>query len=163
MQVKSCKCLRFPTGDFFSSSRATCRGGTRLSASKNNMSTAEYDAITTLSEDLCNALPINDLFPSLISKQVIDFNDKAEICSESIERRRVELFISKLIGRIKTGDSEKFYKFMEVLKESPKCVDLQNRMEQLRVLNQHFDGKSARESQSENSKSLQQSSGTYSN
>jgi len=90
------------------------------------MSTVEYEALTTLSEDLCNALPINDLFPSLISKRVIDFNDKAEICSDSIERRRVELFISKL----KSGDSEKFYKFMEVMKKSPKCVDLLNRMEQ---------------------------------
>ena len=126
------------------------------------MSTAEYDALTTLSEDLCTTLPINDLFPSLISKRVIDFNDEAEIYSESIERRRVELFISKLISRIKTGDSVKFYKFMEVMKESPKCVNLLNRMEQL--INQHRDGKSARKSQSaKNSRSLQQSSGTHSN
>ena len=94
------------------------------------MDTAEYEALITLSEDLCNVLTINDLFPSLISERVIDFNGKAEICSESIEQRRVELFIAKLIGRMKIGDNQKFYKFMEVMKKSRKCDFLVERMEQ---------------------------------
>ena len=94
--------------------------------------TAEYEALTTLNEDLCNALPINDLFPSLISKRVIDFNDKAEICSETNERRRrVDMLISKLIGGMKAGNNEKFYKFIEVMKKSPKCSFLVDRMELL--------------------------------
>ena len=95
------------------------------------MDTAEYEALTSMNEDLCNALPINDLIPSLISKRVIDFNDKAEICSESNERRRVDMFISKLIGGMKAGNNEKFYKLMEVMKKSPKCAFLVNRMELL--------------------------------
>ena len=94
------------------------------------MDTAEYEALITLSEDLCNVLTINDLFPSLISERVIDFNGKAEICSESIEQRRVELFIAKLIGRMKIGDNQKFYKFMEVMKKSRECDFLVERMEQ---------------------------------
>ena len=97
--------------------------------------TVEYEALTTLNEDLCNALPINDLFPSLISNRVIDFNDKAEICSESNERRRVDMLISKLIGGMKAGNNEKFYKFIEVMKKSPKCTFLVNRMELL--ISQH--------------------------
>jgi len=96
---------------------------------------AECEALIALNEDLCNALPINDLFPSLISKRVIDFNDKAEICSESNERRRVDRFISKLTGEMKAGNNEMFYKFMEVMKKSPKCTSLVSKMQLL--ISQH--------------------------
>ena len=33
----------------------------------------EYNALIEMTGDLCNALPISDLIPKLISKRVIDF------------------------------------------------------------------------------------------
>ena len=90
---------------------------------------AEYNALIEITEDLCNALPISDLIPKLISKRVIDFNDKAEIRGERTDRDRVQLFLSKLTGQMISGENEKFYNFIQVMKESSKCNFLVERME----------------------------------
>ena len=47
-------------------------------------------------EDLCNVLPINKLFPSMISSFVINFKDKEEICSERTQPLRVKYFWNTL-------------------------------------------------------------------
>ena len=91
--------------------------------------TAEYNALIKMTEDLCNALPISDLLPKMISKRVIDFHDKDEIRSGRTDRDKVELFISKLTGQMSTGENELFYKFIEAMKESRKCDFLVRRME----------------------------------
>ena len=49
---------------------------------------AEYDALIAMTEDLYNALPIDDLLPKMISKRVIDLNDKAEIRSGRTDREK---------------------------------------------------------------------------
>ena len=90
---------------------------------------AEYNALIEMTDDLCNALPISDLIPKMISKRVIDFNDKAEIRSERTDRDRVHLFLLKLTGEMVSGENEKFYNFIKVMKESPKCSFLVQRME----------------------------------
>ena len=96
---------------------------------KGKQYTAEYNALTEMIEDLCNALPIDDLLPKMIAKRVITFQDKAEIRAERTNRDKVELFISKLTGEMDCGVNERFYKFIDVMKESPKCDFLVKRME----------------------------------
>ena len=91
--------------------------------------TAEYNALIEMTEDLCNALPIDDLLPKMIAKRVITFQDKAEIRAERTGRDKVELFISKLTGEMDSGENKRFYKFIDVMKESPKCDVLVKRME----------------------------------
>ena len=90
--------------------------------------TAERNALTKMTEDLCKALPIDDLLPKMISKGVIDFPDKAEIREERTDRDKVGLFISKLTGEMDCGVNKRFYKFIEGMEESPKCDFLVERM-----------------------------------
>ena len=90
---------------------------------------AEYNALIKMTEDLCNALPIDDLLPKMISKRVIDFQEKTDIRAERTDRKKVELFISKLTGEMDAGENKRFYKFIEAMKESPKCDFLVKRME----------------------------------
>ena len=90
---------------------------------------AEYNALTTMTNDLCTALPINDLLPKMISKRVITIDDKNEIRSERTDRDKVDLFISKLSKEVGSRENERFYNFIKVMKESPKCNFLVKRME----------------------------------
>ena len=96
---------------------------------ENNQLSAEYNALMEMTEDLCNALPITDLLPKMISKRVISFQDKDEIRSERTDRDKVQLFLSKLAGEMASGENERFYRFTNVMKESPKCNFLVKRME----------------------------------
>ena len=94
-----------------------------------SQNTAEYDAMIAMTEDLYNALPIDDLLPKMISKRVINFNDKAEIRSGRTDREKVEIFLSKLVGEMASGENKRFYDLINVMKESPKCVWLVTKME----------------------------------
>ena len=97
--------------------------------------TAEYNALIEMTEDLCNALPIDDLLPKMISKRVITIQDKTEIRGERIDRDKVQLLISKLTGEMASGENKRFYDFIKVMNESPKCKFLVKRMEEW--INQH--------------------------
>ena len=91
----------------------------------------EYNALITMTEDLCNALPISDhdLLPRMISNRVISFQEKIEIRGVPTDRGKVQLFISKLSEEMKLGENERFYKFLKTMKKSPKCSFLVERME----------------------------------
>ena len=91
----------------------------------------ELAALQKMTNDLCNALPIDDLFPSMISHRVIDFNDKADICAERTERRRVGYFLEKYLTKglnLQECDTTRFYRFLTVMERSPKCDFLVERM-----------------------------------
>ena len=92
----------------------------------------EYNVLIKLHSDLCNALPIDDLFPSMISNHVIDFRDKADISAEKTERKRVESFLSnyliKDLGSSEEWDTTRFYRFLTVMKRSHKCEFLVKRI-----------------------------------
>lgn len=84
----------------------------------------EYNVLEKMNDDLCKALPIDDLFPSMISNHVIDFRDKAEICAERTERRRVQYFLVHYLSKgldCEDADTSRFYRFLAVMKRSPKC------------------------------------------
>ena len=91
----------------------------------------EYNVLEKMNRDLYNALPIDDLFPSMISNHVIDFNDKAEICAERTERRRVQYFLDRYLSKgleLEVPDTSRFYRFLAVMKQSPKCNFLVGRI-----------------------------------
>ena len=92
----------------------------------------ELIVVEKMTNDLCNALPIDDLFPSMISNHVIDFKDKAEICAERTERRRVAYFLEKYLTKglhyEQQCDTTHFYRFLTVLERSPKCDFLVKRI-----------------------------------
>jgi len=81
----------------------------------------EYNALLDVHKELCRALPINDLFPSLITLRIINVDDKERLCLGKIDRDRAEEFIEKhLLPQLAVGESEKFYKFITTLEESEK-------------------------------------------
>ena len=91
--------------------------------------TAEYKALEEMTEDLYNALPIGDLLPKMISKRVITFQEKDDISAGSTTRDQVDVFLSKLTREMVSSDNRRFYAFIDVMKESPKCDFLVERME----------------------------------
>ena len=95
---------------------------------KGKGSCVELAVVEKMTNDLCNALPIDDLFPSMISHHVIDFSDKADICAERTERRRVEHFLGKYLTKGLNLDTTRFYRFLTVMERSPKCDFLVKRM-----------------------------------
>ena len=92
----------------------------------------ELRVLIDMTEDLCNALPINDLLPSLISHHVISFQEKAEICVARTERRRVTHFLENhLNSPLQCNHTAPFYRFLEVMERSPKCDFLLERIHRL--------------------------------
>ena len=89
----------------------------------------EYNALNKMYNDLCSALQIDDLLPSMISNDVIDFQEKGEIAAEKTERRRVQYFLDQyLLGELKAKDTSRFNRFLAVMKRSPKCNFLVKRL-----------------------------------
>ena len=90
----------------------------------------EYNALVDLYEDLCIALPISKLFPSLISNRVIDIHDKEEISHEASSRLMVEKFIEKhLYPEVAVGEIKRFNCFIKVMRRSEKCNHLVEKIE----------------------------------
>ena len=82
----------------------------------------EYNALVDVYEDFCTALPLKKLFPKLISKRVIDVNDKEKLCHETTSTKMAEKFIdTHLYPALATGDTTGFNKFLDVMKTSEKC------------------------------------------
>lgn len=85
----------------------------------------EYNALMDMHKDLCSALPINDLFPELISRRVITVVDKEKLCLGRVEQERAERFIERhLHPQVSIGETKTFYEFIAAIKESDKCVFL---------------------------------------
>ena len=91
---------------------------------------AKYNALRRMNSDFCNAFPINDLFPSMISQRAIDFNEKDDICGEKrTERGRVEMYLSKLSGELDSWHDARFDRFVAVMRKSHKCAFLLKRLQ----------------------------------
>ena len=110
----------------YDKSRAQREGVTEKMAQQQ---TTEYMALEAMTEDLYNALPISDLLPKMISKRVITFPEKADIRAGGTTREQVDVFLSKLTGEMLSKENKRFYAFIEVMRESPKCDFLVERME----------------------------------
>ena len=93
----------------------------------------EYNVLERIREDLCNILPINRLFPSMISDFVINFKDKEEICAERTQPLRVQYFLEHFIipdlDKGKEWDTNRFDRFLAVMKQSSRCDELVKKIE----------------------------------
>lgn len=99
----------------------------------------EQEALRLMCNDLCNTLSINNLFPSLISNRVIDFNDKIEICAaEQTEVKRVEYLLShKICKPLSVYNTEPFYNFLRALKQDHNSSFIGSRLEDCLKTIQH--------------------------
>jgi len=91
----------------------------------------EYNALLDMHNDLCNALPINELFRGLISRRVISVFDKKKLCLNRIEQETSEVFLENyLYPQLLVGDTVKFYAFISTMKDSDKCKFLLNKIQE---------------------------------
>ena len=89
----------------------------------------EYHALTRLCGEMCTALPVDSLFPSLIANGVIDWADKDRICGENLtQQKRVEALLNIIIKDTKINDCQRFQRFQHVLKITPNCHFLLHRL-----------------------------------
>ena len=92
----------------------------------------EYRALVDVTKDFCKALPISELFPDLISSRVLDsshIEDLRNACRT--EAGIVERFIFKhLFPDLELGETSRFLKFIEIMKQSSKCEFLVKRLEE---------------------------------
>ena len=93
----------------------------------------ECQALIDMNDELCTALPINDLFPLLISLRVLGYNDREELRGNGTrtEREIRQRFIEKhLYPYLKLGDTSRFFDFIKAMKQSGKCNFLVERLEE---------------------------------
>ena len=94
----------------------------------------EYNVLKAMTEDLCKALPIDGLFPSMISNHVIDYLEKKEICAEKTEVRKVQYFLDHYLSKgldCEEANTDRFYQFLKVMQASPKCTFLMKKINNL--------------------------------
>ena len=90
----------------------------------------EYHALTGMCGDFCNALQIDLLFPELIGGGVIDWKEKDKICCENLtEPKRVQALLNIIIKDASVNDCGKFHRFRNVLRRSPNCSFLLERLD----------------------------------
>ena len=93
----------------------------------------EYDALVDMTDDLCKALPITDMFSSLVSLRVIDIGDIEELRGNGsrTNRKIVEYFIETHLYRdLVLGETSRFLNFISAMKESNKCDALVERLQE---------------------------------
>jgi len=97
----------------------------------------EYRSLTMIYGELCKALPIDRLFPNLISCGVIDRNEQKEICrGNSTEPNRVQALLDIIMKDARINDCRRFNTFRKVLKTSSNCHFLSERLDQCLSENQ---------------------------
>ena len=63
-------------------------------------------------------LPIVNILPNLLAKNVITLKERNAIRILSTTRRKMEYFLNYIITSLKVGDTVKFKSFLEVMEES---------------------------------------------
>ena len=81
--------------------------------------------------DFCTALPIKKLLPKLISKRVIDVDDKEELFHETTSSKMVEKFIDDhLYPELAIEETRRFKRFLDVMKTCEKCSHLVEKIQE---------------------------------
>ena len=80
--------------------------------------------LQSLCQELQNGLPINELMPQLITKKIITIHDKLSISEFSKNAtKRCKYFLEEyIIKPLIEGNSGAFYKFLQLLEASSKCI-----------------------------------------
>ena len=92
----------------------------------------EYQALLDMTKDLCTALPIKDLIPSLLTLRVLDYSHVEDLLSQGrTEGDIVERFMLKHLHRdLILGDTSRFFNFITAMKQSSECEFLVKKLEE---------------------------------
>jgi len=100
-------------------------------ASGYNQRCPEYDALVDMTDELCRALPINDMLSSLTSLRVLEHSDADELRTYRTSREKVERFIERhMCPNLVIGDTRRFLDFITAMRQSSKCDFLVERLEE---------------------------------
>jgi len=89
----------------------------------------ELRSLKRMCDDLCRALPINKLLPSLVTHSVIDFNEMSDIQAKSTEFEQTQLLLGKIHRDLSVGDTRRFDNFVHALKKDHSCSFLLSKLE----------------------------------
>ena len=106
-----------------------------ISTDQNQASTKELVESKVLHQfydDLQIVLPIDKLLPQLVTKKIITINDKILVTESSKNiNERTQFFLEHYIAKpLSAGDPASFYRLLQVMDASNKCIVLATKIKQ---------------------------------
>lgn len=84
-----------------------------------------YEVALNHYEQLLLLIPVDEVARKLLSKQIIDLNDKQLINAEKSDKKRAEYLLDHyILKRVESGEHNVFYILLEAMNESGKCDSL---------------------------------------
>ena len=91
----------------------------------------ESVALARFYKDLCNVLPVDDILPILVTKQIITIKNKDFIMTGKTSDERIQFLLDHFISKsLSAGDTYVFYKLLEAMVAFPKCSFLVEKINQ---------------------------------
>ena len=92
----------------------------------------ESAVLRKFSKDLQNEFPLDEFLPQLVTKKIITITDKLLITeySKSINERFQYFLDQCILKPILAGDPSAFYKLLQLMETSSKCIVLAARIKQ---------------------------------
>ena len=83
-------------------------------------------------KDLQNGLPIDELLPQFVTKKIITINDKILVTESGRNiNERAQFFLDHYIAQpLSAGDPASFYKLLQIMDASVKCIVLSAKIKQ---------------------------------
>ena len=107
----------------------------------------ESVALVKFYKDLCNALPVDDLLPLLVTHRVITIPNKDSIMSGKTSSERTQFLLDHFISKsLSAGDTHAFYKLLEAMQTLSECNSLAERINQFLSSSKEKDENSSGES-----------------
>ena len=92
----------------------------------------EAEVLYHFYKDLQNGLPIDELLPQFVTKKIITINDKILITESGKNiNERAQFFLDHYIAQpLSTGDPASFYKLLQIMDATIKCIVLSAKIKQ---------------------------------
>ena len=92
----------------------------------------EAEVLYHFYKDLQNGLPIDELLPQFVTKKIITINDKISVTESGRNiNERAQFFLDHYIAQpLSAGDPASFYKLLQIMDASIKCIVLSTKIKQ---------------------------------
>ena len=92
----------------------------------------EAEVLHHFYKDLQNGLPIDELLPQFVTKKIITINDKILVTESGKNiNERAQFFLDHYIAQpLSAGDPASFYKLLQIMDTSIKCIVLSAKIKQ---------------------------------
>ena len=92
----------------------------------------EVEVLYHFYKDLQNGLPIDELLPQFVTKKIITINDKILVTESGRNiNERAQFFLDHYIAQpLSAGDPASFYKLLQIMDASVKCIVLSAKIKQ---------------------------------